>query len=234
MVFFIIGLYHFQRDFHAPAPLYILNPNFLWNDTSFLAATFSLCNKLLICWNLQGDKHFYWEGGEERSSICFPNKNPGTWDVEIGACFSAASGEGARVWDLLLGRLWGEEEGKWGLGNCHYSSLCLNWVFYIHFHALIWSSHTIQEKDMSISILEMRLQRLNVFLSSTEVVEQWNWNSDLLMAEFKTLPPTAGVEKCSFVSCWLWVWNLILQVSVCLGRGQFVKPDGQARSRLCL
>lgn len=56
---------------------------------------------------------------------------------------------------------------------------------------------------MSISILEMRLQRLNVFLSSTEVVEQWNWNSDLLMAEFKTLPPTAGGEKCSFVSCWL-------------------------------
>ena len=35
--------------------------------------------------------------GEEQSSICFPNKNPGTQDVEVGACFSAASGEGARV-----------------------------------------------------------------------------------------------------------------------------------------
>ena len=144
--------------------------------------------------------------GEEQSSICFPNKNPGTGDVEIGACFSAAAGERARVWGLLLGRFWGEEEGEWGLGDCRYSPLCLNWVFYIHFHDLIWSSHTTQEKDTSISILEMRLQRLNVFLSSTEVVEQkWDWNSEADGDEFKTLasptlPSIGRREKCGFIS----------------------------------
>lgn len=120
--------------------------------------------------------------GEEQSSICFPNKNPGTGDVEIGACFSAAAGERARVWDLLLGRLWGEEEGKWGLGNCRYSPLCLNWVFYIHFHDLIWSSHTTQERHEYLHFRN-EAPKVKGILSSTEVVEQkWDWNSEPLMA----------------------------------------------------
>lgn len=150
MVFFIIGLYHFQRDFHAPAPLYILNPNFLWNDTSFLAATFSLCNKLLICWNLQGDKHFYWEGGEERASICFPNKTPGTRDVEIGACFSAASGEGARVWDLLLGRLW-ERRRENGALVIVITVLCV-WIGSFTFISMLsFDPHTQSKKKTWVS-----------------------------------------------------------------------------------
>ena len=116
--------------------------------------------------------------GEEQSSICFPNKNPGTGDVEIGACFSAASGEGARVWDLLLRKLWGKGEGKCGFGNQHYSSLHLNCVFYVHSPDLIWSSQTTQEKRMSVSILETRLQRLNVFVKPRGEQRLELWSDD--------------------------------------------------------
>lgn len=167
--------------------------------------------------------------GEEQSSICFPNKNPGTEDVEIGACFSAASGEGARVWDLL----WGKGEGKCGFGNQHYSSLHLNCVFYVHFHDLIWSSQTNPRKKDEYLHFRNEAPKVKCFCQ-TEV--SWDWNSDQMTAEFKTLacptlPPTGREGKCSFFSHWLWIWNLIFK---CLGSWRFVKPDGQPRSKPCL
>lgn len=223
MVFFIIGLYHFRRDFHVPAPLYILNPNFLWNDTSFVVVTFSLCMLEFTGWSthLLGRKEWSnpvsaflikpWGGAQECGNWC---------------PYSAACGEEARNWVLLPRKPWGKGEGKSSFCTSPYNTFHLNRVFFIHFHYLIWSLEPTQKKGVSSSIVEMRLWRLKVFVKGRAEAEL-GLTSEVMMAEFRTLacatlPPTGRGEKCSFISRWFWMWNLVFKS---LGSVRCVKRD---------
>lgn len=120
---------------------------------------------------------------------------------------------GGQEFEICSGKALGRGRGKWALVII-ITVLCVWTGPYIHLHDLIWSSHNSRKRHEHLHFRNEAPKVKRIFIKHSWC-NRCEWTLTLLMAgaHIHCLPRRGG-EKCSFVSCWLSVWNLILQVSV--------------------